>query len=355
MSAEVRAALEREWAAFMVERNAQGKLTQAENWRRANPGEWYLLAQYRAGGTRPALATQFGRQMVEHVDAYHLTSPSPPPLTPAPPEGPFTVRDGNGTVVAFSDCFVRTAASTLIEKKHVRRVTGYGIGSMQLNYANNTPPPGRTTIRDCISEDVTASPPGKMGGTGEANFWLGNPTTLQRFVARRSGWMAVNIVARSQGSLLEDGLIEDVPVGLYFELATHDVLVRRVETRRIKPQAVAGGSEPNGILAARAGTKEWWHRNPDYGLTGPYNITYEDCLIYCPPPDSRFQFDPTCGDFNGAGVGGSRYLNCHFYGEGNAIMAPRNRAQNLPDVFIDDRCQFSNLGQRVVYHDLPIG
>ena len=274
---------------------------------------------------------------------------------PAPPVGPFQVRDGMGTVTAFPDCFVRTAASTVIEKKHVMNVKGYGIGSMQYDYANNTPPPGRTTIRDCISENVRASPSGSMGGTGEANFWIGNPTTAQRLVARKSGWMAFFIGARSQGSLLEDVLIEDVPVGLYFELATHDVVVRRLETKNIKAQVVAGGTEPGGILAARSGTKEWWHRTPEYGLTGPYNITYEDSVIYCPPRDPRFEFDPSCGDYNGPGCGGMRYLNCLFFGPGAATMQPRVRAQNLPEPFFDDRCQFMQQGPKIIWHDLPMG
>lgn len=287
------------------------------------------------------------------VGVYRPTASS---RVPAPPKEPFQVKDGGGTVQAYSDCFVRTSEEVLIEHKHVKNVTGYGIGSMQFSYASMNPPPKLTTIRDCIVENVRANPSGSMGGRGEANFWLGNPTLLQRCVARKSGWMAFNIVARSQGSVLEDVLIEDVPVGLYFEHATHDVTVRRLETRRILPQAVGGGTEPNGILAARSGTKEWWYRSSDYGFTGPYNITYEDSTIYCPAPDPRFgDNDPTCGDYNGPGCYGMRYLNCHFIGPGHAIIAPRIRANNGADVFIDDRCVFDNGGDRVRYHSLPMG
>lgn len=84
--ANVRAALEEEWAEFMVATNVQGKKTNAETWRLSNPGEWQKLSDYREKKiARPSLATSFGRQMVEHVDAYHLTETSDPPDPPPPP------------------------------------------------------------------------------------------------------------------------------------------------------------------------------------------------------------------------------------------------------------------------------
>lgn len=93
---EVRAALEQEWAAFTVDRNTAGKLTQQGVWRRDNPGEWSKLQAYRAGtAARPNLATALGRQMVEHVDAYRLTAPPAPPT--AILVAPITVTQQGGS------------------------------------------------------------------------------------------------------------------------------------------------------------------------------------------------------------------------------------------------------------------
>lgn len=78
--AEVRAALDQEWAAFLVDRNSSGKLTQQAVWRRDNPNEWARVKAYHDGtGGRPSTATALGRQMVEHIDAYRMTDVPPPP------------------------------------------------------------------------------------------------------------------------------------------------------------------------------------------------------------------------------------------------------------------------------------
>jgi len=349
----VREALDREWAEFKVEKNSQGKLTQAENWRRANPGEWYLLSFYRAGGDRPSLVTSTGKQMVEHVTAWHLTAPAPTPNGPAPPVGPFQVREGNGTVQSFPDCWKNTESELTVAKKHVKNVQFAGVGSQFFWPPKATYP--RTTITDVIVEGVSKPAPGASGGTGEAGAWLGNPTTLQRAEIRRCAWMGINIVGRSQGSLIEDVLIEDCPVGGYFELATHDVTLRRVFTRNIRTTPVAGGTEPDGLLAGRSFTFEWWHRFPEYGgVIGPYNVTFEDCDIYCPPRDPRFEFDPCAGIYIGPGCYGIKAVRCRFWGPGWAVLAPTVRANNGADVKLED-CVFEQDGPDLSYHNLPMG
>ena len=97
----IRTALDEEWAEFMVPVNSQGKRTVAETWRVQNPGEWQKLQDYRAGsGARPVLVTSFGRQMVEHVDAYLLTGTvEPPPPPPPPPAGDWAIPKPRGRKV----------------------------------------------------------------------------------------------------------------------------------------------------------------------------------------------------------------------------------------------------------------
>jgi len=76
----IRQALQAEWDEFMrptyVNSSGQTKRTVAENWRKANPGEWQKLQTYRAsGGSAPTLATSIGKQMVKHVTAWRMTAP----------------------------------------------------------------------------------------------------------------------------------------------------------------------------------------------------------------------------------------------------------------------------------------
>ncbi len=90
--------LEASWSEWMIERNAQGKLTQGAAWRRDNSGEWGQLSLYKYGtGPRPTLATHTGRQMVELVDALiearGTVEPTPTPTpTPVPVGGKLAFR-----------------------------------------------------------------------------------------------------------------------------------------------------------------------------------------------------------------------------------------------------------------------
>jgi hypothetical protein len=297
-------------------------------------------------------------QALDHLGKIGLQEP-PDDDWPVPPAPPFTVRDGGGTRDTFTDCWKSTADPFIVSGKHVQNVKFAGVGSQQ-----TWPPlianPGRTSINDCIVEHVGTG--GSQGGTGEAGAWLGNPTTMRRVHIKDCDWMGVNLVARSHGSLLEDVLIEDAPVGVYFELATHDVTLRRVKTQNIAPRAVAGGSEPLGLLAARSHTFEWWHRFPEYGgVTGPYNITFDQCDIYCPPRDPRFQngpsgFDPSAGVYIGPGCYGVKFVNgCRFWGPGWAVLAPNIRAGNGPDVTFTADTRFEQNGPNLSKHNLPMG
>lgn len=70
---ETLAALEREWAVFLEDKpGPRGQWTQDQRWRADNPGELAKLVAYRAGGTKPALTSEPGRRMVEHLTAWRV-------------------------------------------------------------------------------------------------------------------------------------------------------------------------------------------------------------------------------------------------------------------------------------------
>ena len=312
-----------------------------------------LVNLFRTGSPNIAKAFDENKRLLKQLEGA-----GPPPAGPAPPQGNLTVRDGGGTVASFPDCWKNTDTSFSVSGKHVKNVQFAGVGSQFFWPPKATYP--RTTVTDVIVDGVSKPAPGASGGTGEAGAWLGNPTTLQRAIIRRCAWMGINVVGRSQGSFLEDILIEECPVGVYFELATHDVTLRRVYTRGIKTTPVAGGSEPLGLLAGRSVTFEYWHTFAEYGgRVGPYNVTLEDCDIYCPPRDPRFLtgptgFDPCAGIYIGPGCYGIRAIRTRFWGPGWAVLAPTVRANNGPDVVLQD-CVFEQTGPNLSYHNLPMG
>jgi hypothetical protein len=163
--------------------------------------------------------------------------------------------------------------------------------------------------------------------------------------------MGAFVGAKCHDSLLEDFTTERCPVGVYFEHEAHNVTLRRLATREIRDQPVAGGTEPGGVLAARSVSVEWWYRDPQYGnrLTGSHSLTLERCDIYCPSGA-----DPRCGVYVGPGTYGMRFLGCRFWGPGVAVRLPTVRFNNGADAVFDG-CVFENEGQRVVYHSLPMG
>jgi hypothetical protein len=346
-------ALESEWAQFTLDKTGpRAQWTQDQRWRADNPGAYQQLLAYRAGtGPRPVLPPGTGARMVFQVDAYLIANENVVPPTVELPRPPFTVRDGGGTVLAFPAVFPVTTQAVTIKGQHVKNVTGYGIGSRQ-PWPPQVPTPGRTTVEDCIVENVGQG--GAMGGKGEAGFWFSNPTDADRILARNCAWMGIFLGGTSHGSVLKNATVEDAPVGAYIEHLCYDADIT-VHTSQIADRKVTGGNEPGGVLAARSITQEWWYRNPDFGgrLVGPYNNTVRG-RVYCPANTGNPNTNPRCGSYEGAGVGGTKYLGVTFYGPGPAVIAANRRGQGLPAPVFED-CVFENAGARVLFHDLSFG
>ncbi len=356
--------LENEWQQFMLDKaGPRGQWTQDQRWRHDNPGQFQQLLAYRATGqNRPSLPPGTGSRMVFHVDAYLKASAEieePPPTSsgptpPTPPTELLQVLDGGGTVFSFPEAFPRGEGVMSVKSKHVKRVTGIGVGSMSFW----PPPAGQTaltTIEDCIAEDVKANPPGKAGGTSEANFWIGNTTQARRLIARRTGWMGMFTGSKCWGSTIEDFLIEDVAVGVYIEHVTRDTVFRRFKIHNSHDQTVAGGAEPGNILRARSISIEWWYRDADRGnqVVGSYNLLFEDGDIYCPAPQGSGD-EVRAGVYIGPGTYGVKFKRCRFYGPGNAILAPNQRYNNGADV-VTENCWFENDGFEIKKHNHAMG
>ncbi len=271
------------------------------------------------------------------------------------PRPPFELRDGQGTRESFPDCFVLTTQSVTIKGKHVKNVTGYGVGSYQ-PWPPAIPVPGRTFVTDCKVENVAAKPPGSMGGKGEMGFWFSNPTDAGRISAENCAWAGINLVGTSAKSNLSDVTLRNMAVGLYVEHNSYQSTISRLQTFDIKDRPVAGGKEPGGVLAARSITHEWWHRNPDFGnqVVGPYGNLYVDCDLYCPANSGNPNTDPRAGSYEGAGVYGNRYVRCRFWGPGPAVIGASKRYGGGPAPVLED-CVFDQDGPNLIFHDLPFG
>jgi hypothetical protein len=353
--------LQAAWDEWLQPRGTSGP-SQGQNWRNANPLLWPKLKAYRDGtGPRPTVHPDdhTGNEHLILADVW-LALTAPDPTEPEPPRGTLSVRDGGGTRSSFPDCWMTTAAPFTVQGKHVKNVTFAGVGSQQ-QWQNGLPieNPGRTLIEDCIIENVRQAPAGGSGGTGEAGAWLGNPTDMRRVVIRNFAWMGVNLVGRGHHSNLTDVLIDGGPVGVYFEHYAHTIRLERVKTSTdIRTTAVAGGSEPLGLLAGRSFTFEWVYSGI-YGRVGPHTVEFIDCPIYCPPEDPRFLsgptgFDPSSGVYIGPGCHSVKFLgSTYFYGPGVGVWAPTQRLG--PDIYIAPTVQFRNGGARVKYHNLPMG
>lgn len=271
--------------------------------------------------TNPYSKHIYGVKILSVKDQGVLTKPAE--LTIVPPVGPFEVIDPN-----YSKMFgveLRNAGGGSIVKKHVKRVTGYGIFNMQ--YYPPGPASGETTIiEDCIADDVTANPPFKMDGTGEAGFWFGNKTRARRFVANRCSWMGVWTGSQCFDSIFEDfEILQSKHIGLYVEHSTMRSVFRRFRIESVK----------NGINI------EWV-----YGGVGSHMNSFEDGEIYCPPGAT--------GVFVDAGNYGNVFRRIRFHGPGDAIGFPKNLVDSYrPNQY--DNCVFENEGRKVFYHDNAIG
>ena len=272
-----------------------------------------------------------------------ITPPTGSPTAPAPPVGPFTILDGNYGVSSYPATFIRTAGAAELLKHQVQEVTGYGVGSMQY-YPPAVEDTGFSTFADCIAQDVKRSPPGASGGTAEACFWFGNRTLASRLYGTRSGWMGMFTGSKCHNSVIEDFELYQFPVGLYIEHVTHTTTFRRFKIHGTADQAVAGGTETGGVLAARSISIEWW-----YTGEGSYNLTFEDGDIYCPAGNS-----PRAGVYVDAGNYGIVFRRCRFWGPGKAVYLPTNRVGGGADAVFDS-CWFEQSGQSITYHTNAIG
>ena len=337
---DIRAQLDQEWAAFLVDKTPSGKWTQAGAWRRDNPGEWGRLQQYRAGSPRPTMtnSTGFSQQMLEHIDAYRLTAPvtePPPPTgwTVAPPVGPLTDRNGGGTQDQWR--FDYTVGPVLVEKQHIHDYKSYGYGLMQWP-AQESPEIARSTVRDLRVERVSRVPPRSSDGTSEAGIWIGQTANVSRIDLASNAWMQVWTGARCYRSVFTDIRMRDTRlVGIYPEHNTWDTVFTRFVNE-----------ESPGQLANTV-NQEWW-----YSGEGSKNLTYDCFDLYVPKNSWAFFIDAGNGGTRVAPSPGSR-----IWGPGNGIIFPNKIVSGLgPNQAWLDNIDMTDLaGTKLAYHDNAIG
>lgn len=239
---------------------------------------------------------------------------TPPPSGVAAPVGPLVDR---------LPLFLRDTGNVTTEKIRVLSSPNYGIGNMAWPATAST---GVWTLRDCIVQDVAASPPRSMDGTGEAGFWIGQRTNAARLLAKRCAWMGMWTGAKCDGSVIEDFQLLEMPhIGLYVEHVTSNTTFRRFSIHSVD----------NGINI------EWW-----YGGVGSHDLLFEDGDVYCAPGAT--------GIFADAGTYGCTFRNIRFWGPGSAIALPNKMGiGGRPNVV--ENCVFENTGSHVTYHDNAIG
>lgn len=278
------------------------------------------------------------------ADAQAALEPAPPPPPPtsgvAPPVGPFAVTDGKMLSGASATAFVRTDKPTTLSKLNVKNFTDFGLGAMQY-YPPSVENPGRTTLTDCVVENITRNPAGAADGTAEAAFWFGNPTTAKRFKSiQPGGWMGMWTGSKCKGTVTDPCVFEDFElvgpngtaghgIGLYVEHVTEHAVFRRFKIHH----------QQNGVNV------EWW-----YGGQGSHDLLFENGDIYCHTPTHPSH----AGMFLDAGTYGVTIRNCRFWGPGNAIGLPNKRVvPTRPNVV--ENCVFDNQGKQIFYHDNNIG
>ena len=346
--------LENEWAQFMLDKTGpRGGWTQDQRWRDDNPGALQQLLAYRnSGGTRPTLPLGTGARMVFHVDAYLKAkgADAPPPPPPPPPDG-FGHREGpRGTLTKKTGAvWLRDGDGALTEKIHITSSPDYGISNMRWPYVGAST--GLWTLRDCKVENVSASPPRAMDGTGESGFWVGEKTLAERLETRGAAWMGLWTGAACKGSRFYDCNFQSELIPYYPEHITEDVEFH---------YCTFGGEQNEHSSSINA---EWWYADSVYGAHLPYggkagsfNVKFYNCEIYCPlpPPDAGWRAYQTAGAFLDGGTFGFRFENCRFWGPGNAVGMPNKMVDpSKPNVVIG--CTFDNDGKEVYFHDNLIG
>ena len=338
--ADVKAALEREWVEFLADRNAQGKLTQAENWRRANPGEWARLQSYRLDGNRPpaaAFATSFGRQMAEHVAAYRLTIPAPLPAWPEAPRGTLTKRSGDTLIRAWSQG-TRPGAT---EGIHVTAAPAFGLLVMQWPPVEWAEP---YLVQDVISENVSSLPV-DTGGTDEAAIWGGQTGIYRRFIAGRAEWMGVFSGSRcGPGSVWEHFRIVDQDnVGFYTEHVTVGNVIRYAD---IWSTGTCWNNEWSYHNPVHSPAYAKWTGLPDTGIAGSALNEMHSVKLRTP---GRWSVYLDAGTFG---------YRIHDIDVDKPIRLPRQLMDpSRPNVVDEASINWNGIpaGSRIQYHDDPIG
>jgi nitrous oxidase accessory protein NosD len=123
----------------------------------------------------------------------------------------------------------------VVQRVRARGFTDYGVFVDANDRGRQTTRPA--LIEDIVITDVARAQPRSSNGTAEACVWVGNSATVRRAVLRRCAWMGVWTGTASTGSVLEDLIIDDTPVGVYIEHFTTGSLFQRL---RIGPRVHTG-------------------------------------------------------------------------------------------------------------------
>jgi hypothetical protein len=252
------------------------------------------------------------------------------------------VINGGNTKVSDPRAYKVTAAPVTISKLHVQRFLGVGI-RVQQAYPPTVFMPGRTTVEDCVVEDIATDPPLASDGTAEACYWFGNPTTARRLKGvNLRGWSVLETTSRALGSEIEDCEFTGGPntVVVYVEHQTQGCTFRRIRT-----------------IGGYSGFKfEWSYKQTSYQpgnvghgeMEGCWENVVEDCEIYCPGLEER------SGVWVDAGNYGNVFRRCRFHGPGQALWLPSNLVDPSKPNIVED-CVFDQDGPDIVYHRRKIG
>lgn len=266
-------------------------------------------------------------------------TPTPPPGGIAPPEPPFTVKQGDQLVRAFA----QGTSPGVTEHIHVTSSPFFGLLVMQWPPAEWA---GRYTVRDVKLEN-TFSDPIDVGGTDEANLWAGQTGDYYRFVCRNAEWMGIFTGSRCWKSKLHDfQVLSQRNVGVYLEHVT-------VETDFFNFNVESNGTGFN---------EEWTYHNPIHSAfyaktTGlPDNGRAGSALnrIF----DGRIRTSGSWSIYVDAGGFGNRIAMDGYLDVNKPMRLPRQLADpSRPNQINEANINWNGIpeGQRIFYHDDPMG
>jgi hypothetical protein len=290
--------------------------------------------------------------------------PPPPPPTsyPAPPVGPFVLKDGGGTqnegfyVSAFSSPSAEVGRE--IASLHVQNYKREGIGFLWWQ-TGSTPPVKNSTSRynlhDCIAENIVTD--SNQNGTTEFCYRIGQSADVARIVAKNPGWCAIWIGGRSVDSVIRDFDVEALghlgPTG-----AGHGKVGIYLEHAHSGTKLLYGKVHSTGTCI----NDEWWYTDSNYasfmtaeakaalpGRAGGYGGEIAHCTL---------RSDEEYGINLGPGIYDYYIHDVKFVGcPAGAISHPKRLAVASKPNRIDwASCDFSECtGPHEVYHDLAIG